>query len=115
MEELNKKINNKLKEIVDGIEKKYNCERGYCILIGHVYVDNTIYDLYLQFGYNKYYCFLNYNKKSFFFNDIHTYEFDLLPANQLCKDIKNLIKTINEDFDTNIKNKKDFLKLLDKK
>ena len=116
IEKLNKDINDKLKSIVDEIEEKYDCEKGYSIKIGYVFIDNAKCDLFLQIGYSKYFYILNntINRKSYFTNHIYLNDFELLPANDLCKGIKNLIKNINKNLNDNIKNKEKFLKLINK-
>ena len=116
IEKLNKDINDKLKSIVDEIEEKYNCEKGHSIKIGYIFTDNKKYDLFLQFGYRKYFYILDttINRNSYSIDDIYLYDFELLPAVDLCKEIKNLIKNIDKNLNDNIKNKEKFLKLINK-
>lgn len=115
-EELNREVNNKLKKLSDQIVSQYDSEIGYSIKIGYVFIDAKVHDLFLQFGYNKYFCILNNltNEKTYFVNDIYIFDFELLPADELCKDIKKLIKKIDEKHNNKIKNKEKFLKLLSK-
>lgn len=121
-EELNREVNDKLKKLSDQIVSQYDSEIGYSIKIGYVFIDAKIHDLFLQFGYNKYFCILNNltklnnltNEKTYFVNDIYIFDFELLPADELCKDIKKLIKKIDEKHNNKIKNKEKFLKLLSK-
>lgn len=116
-EQINKEINDKLIELCDEIEEKYDCEAGYIIKIGNVFIDNNNYDLYLQFGFTKYFSIIGnvVNERSIFVNNISIYNFELLPAQDLCENIKELLKTIDKKHIDNINNKKDFLKLINKK
>lgn len=121
--DINEKVVDKLKSIIDEVESKIDCVGGHSLKIGGVYIDNCLCDLYMQFGYSSYFYALDisprYKSKSVMLDSKYTVglkleemKFRILESDILYDKIEKKIKKIVLDYNKDISNKENFCKLV---
>ncbi len=120
---INEKVVDKLKSIIDEVESKIDCVGGHSLKIGEVYIDNCLCDLFMQFGYSSYFYALDssprYKSKSVMLDSKYTVglkleemKFRIFESDILYGKIEKKIKKIVLDYNEDISNKEKFCKLI---